>query len=81
MHLLRTTDKLEAVGNLTSVVDLGVGGLLVSVNYVFKDAVVEDDWLLHDHGDGSSEIVEVEVLNVLSVKQNLSVVNIVEPHH
>lgn len=60
-------DELVAICNITSIEDLGVGGVKFAVENVFEDRNVHEMWFLHDQGDVRSEAVQVVLLDVFIV--------------
>lgn len=51
-----------------------------TVKNVFKNRVIEDNWLLHDERNGVSKVMEIDVFDVSSIEKNLSVINVIESH-
>jgi len=74
-------DELKGVGFFAGDQHFFVGGVGLSVEDVLKNGVVEDDGLLHHEGDDSSQVVQIDVLDVHVIEKDFTSVNIVESHH
>jgi hypothetical protein len=69
---------MEGVGHLGHLSDLGVIGLVVSVENVFLDGRVEKQWLLHHDADLFAELLHIVLADVDSVDEELFIGEVIE---
>jgi len=77
---LNLLDEFKAVRNLSTMLNFTIECINFTVENIFKNRVVEDDWFLHDKRNGVSKVVEINFFNVDSIKKDLAVINVVESH-
>ena len=71
-------DELEGVSHLGHLSDLGVIGLVVSVENVLLDGRVEEQRLLHHDADLFAELPHIVLADVYSVNEELSAGEVIE---
>lgn len=74
-------NEFHAVGKFTAFLYFRIGGIWLTIQAVFQNAVVKDNGFLHNHRNDSSQRVKVKVFDVGSVNKDLSRVNVIESHH
>ena len=73
-------DEFNAGGEFGVVLEFTVGGVCFTVKNVFENGIVENNWFLHDKRNGFSKIIKIDVLDVDTVKKDLTVINVVKSH-